>query len=175
LALHPELASVDLGSMNFGKLTYLVTEEYLERQLKEMLERNIKPELEVFDLGMLETCRRLIKQGLVRSPYYIGLILGTPSGAPADFKVFQTMLDLLPPDSIWFATGIGKHSLNLAVQTMLLGGHPRVGMEDTIYHSAGVLARSNAELVDRVVRIAKELGKEIATPVEARRALGLKT
>ena len=174
LALNPELASVDLGSMNFGKLTYLVTEEFIERELKEMRERNIKPELEVFDLGMLETCRRLIKQDLLKPPYYIGLILGTPSGAPAEVRVFQTMLDLLPPDSIWFATGVGKHSLNIAVQTLLLGGHPRVGLEDTIYFSNGVLARSNAELVDRVVRIAKELGKEIATPDEARQALVLK-
>jgi 3-keto-5-aminohexanoate cleavage enzyme len=83
------------------------------------------------------------------------------------------MLDLLPQDSIWFASGIGKHSLNMAALTMILGGHPRVGLEDTIYYSAGVLAKSNAELVSRVVRIAGELGKEIASPDEARRLLGL--
>ena len=175
LSLNPELASVDLGSINFGKLSYVVTEEFIERELKEMLERNIKPELEVFDLGMLETCRRLIKQDLIRPPYYIGLVLGTPSGAPFDVRVLQMMLDILPANSLWFGTGIGKHSLNMAVQTMLLGGHPRVGLEDTIYYSAGVPARSNAELVSRVVRIAKELGKESATPDEARRALGLRT
>ncbi len=174
LSLNPEMASVDLGSINFGKLSYAVTEEFIERELKEMLERNIKPELEVFDLGMLETCRRFIKQDLIRPPYYIGLILGTPSGAPPDVRVLQTMLDMLPSKSLWFGTGIGKHSLNVAVQTMLLGGHLRVGLEDTIYYSAGVLARSNSELVGRVVRLAKEIGKEIATPDEARRALGLK-
>jgi 3-keto-5-aminohexanoate cleavage enzyme len=173
LALNPELASVDLGSMNFGKLPYIVTEDLIERELKEMQARNIKPELEVFDLGMLETCRRMIQQDLIRKPYYIGLILGTPSGAAANIFTLRTMLDLLPADSIWFASGIGRHSLSIATLTMILGGHPRVGLEDTIYYSAGVLAKSNAELVARVVRIAKELGKEIAAPDEARRILGL--
>jgi 3-keto-5-aminohexanoate cleavage enzyme len=173
LALNPELASVDLGSMNFGKLPYMVTEDFIERELKEMLERGIKPELEAFDLGMLETARRMIKQDLVRKPYYFGIVLGTPSGAPADFRAFQTLVDFLPEGSLWFSSGIGRHSLPVAVQTILLGGHPRVGLEDTIYYSAGVLAKSNAELVARVVRISKELGKEPATPDEARRILGL--
>jgi 3-keto-5-aminohexanoate cleavage enzyme len=174
LALNPELASVDLGSMNFGRLPYIVTEEFIERELKEMLERNIKPELEVFDLGMLETCRRFIKNNSVLSPYYIGLVLGTPSGAPANVKILNAMVDLLPSNSIWFATGIGKNSLDIAVEAMLRGGHPRVGMEDSIYFSAGVLAQSNSELVARVVRIAKELGKKIATSDEARHMLCLK-
>ena len=175
LSLNPELASVDLGSMNFGKLSYVVTEDFIERELKEMLERGIKPELEVFDLGMFETARRMIKQNLVRKPYYFGIVLGTPSGAPADIQAFRTMLEFLPEGSLWFASGIGRHSLPIATLTMLMGGHPRVGLEDTLYYSAGVLAKSNAELVARVVRIAKELGKEIATPDEARRILGLKT
>jgi 3-keto-5-aminohexanoate cleavage enzyme len=174
LKLNPELASVDLGSMNFGKLPYVVTEDFIERELKEMLDRGIKPELEVFDLGMLETCRRMIKLDLIRKPYYFGIVLGTPSGAPAEVRVFQTMLDSLPEGAVWFATGIGKHSINIAALTILLGGHPRVGLEDTIYYSAGVLAQSNADLVARVVRIARELGKEIAAPDEARRILGLK-
>ncbi len=173
LFLNPELASVDLGSMNFGKLPYIVTEDFIEREIKEMLEKEIKPELEVFDLGMFETARRMITQNLVRKPYYFGIILGTPSGAPANIQAFRTMLDLLPEESVWFASGIGRHSLSIATLTMLLGGHPRVGLEDTIYYSAGVLAKSNAELVARVVRIARELGKEIATPDEARRMLGL--
>ena len=174
LVLNPELASVDLGSLNFGKLPYTVTEDFIERELKEMLARGIKPELEIFDLGMLQTCSRMIKQELIREPYYCGLILGTPSGAPADIFALRTMLDLLPPRSIWFATGIGRQSLSIATLTMILGGHPRVGLEDNIYYSAGVLAKSNAELVARVVKIAREMGKEIATPGDARQMLGLK-
>jgi 3-keto-5-aminohexanoate cleavage enzyme len=175
LALDPELASVDLGSLNFGKLSYVVTEEFIERELKEMLARGIKPELEIFDLGMLETCGRMIKQNLIPEPYFYGLILGTPSGTPANIFALRTMLDFLPPKSIWFATGIGRHSLSIATLTMILGGHPRVGLEDTIYYSAGVLAKTNAELVARVVRVARELEKEIATPDEARQILGLKS
>jgi 3-keto-5-aminohexanoate cleavage enzyme len=173
LSLNPELASVDLGSMNFGKLSYVVTEDFIERELKEILERGIKPELEVFDLGMFETAQRMIKLNLVRKPYYFGVVLGTPSGAPANIKSFSTMLDFMPQGSLWFGSGIGKHSLSIATQTILLGGHPRVGLEDTIYYSAGVLAKSNAELVARVVRIAREMDKEIASPDEARLMLGL--
>jgi 3-keto-5-aminohexanoate cleavage enzyme len=175
LALNPELASVDLGSINFGKLPYIVTEDFLERELKEMQVRGIKPELEVFDLGMFQTCQRLIQKNLIRQPYYFGIILGTPSGAPANIQVFRTMIESIPQGSIWFATGIGKHSVSVATLAMILGGHPRVGLEDTIYYSAGILAKNNAELVARMVRIAGELGKEIATPDEARHILGLKT
>jgi 3-keto-5-aminohexanoate cleavage enzyme len=174
LTLNPELVSVDLGSMNFGKLPYVVTEDFIERELKEALERGIKPEMEIFDLGMLATCQRMIKQNLIRQPYYFGLILGTPSGIPADIFALRAMLDSLPPGSIWFATGIGKHSVSIATLAIILGGHPRVGLEDTIYCSAGVLAKSNAELVERIVRIANEMGKEIASPAETRQILGLK-
>lgn len=174
LALKPELASVDCGSMNFGKLPYICTEDFIEREVKEMLERGVKPELEIFDLGMIQVCNRVIAQNLVRKPYYFGLVLGTPSGAPADARSLLTMIELLPPDSIWFVAGIGKHQLDMTTLAILLGGHPRVGLEDSIYYSAGMLAKSNAELVARCVRIAKELGREIATPDEARQILGLR-
>ena len=173
LALKPELASVDCGSINFGKLVYICSEDFIEREVKEMLEKGIKPELEIFDLGMIEICRRLIGQNLVDKPYYFGFILGMPSGAPADARTLLTMIELLSPDSIWFATGIGRHSLPITTLAIILGGHIRVGLEDTIYYSAGVLAKSNAELVSRCVRIAGELGREIATADEARQMLGL--
>lgn len=173
LALKPELASVDCGSINFGRLTYVSTEDFLEREVREMLERGVKPELELFDLGMIQVCNRLIGQNLIRKPYYFGLILGTPSGAPADVRTLLTMIELLPPDSMWFVAGIGRHQLNMTTLAMLLGGHVRVGLEDSIYYSAGVLARTNAELVSRCVRIAQEVGREVATPDEARQMLGL--
>jgi 3-keto-5-aminohexanoate cleavage enzyme len=174
LALNPEMASVDLGSINFGKLPYIVTEDFLELELKEMLQRGIKPELEIFDLGMIGTCDKFIKQGLIRQPYYFGLILGSASGAPANVKILQTMLDFLPAGSLWFAAGIGKHSLTVSTLAILLGGHVRVGLEDTVTYAAGVPARSNTELVARIGRIARELGREIAAPEEARLMLGIK-
>jgi 3-keto-5-aminohexanoate cleavage enzyme len=84
------------------------------------------------------------------------------------------MIEYLPPDSIWFAAGIGKSQLAITSMAILLGGHVRTGLEDNIYYSAGVLAKSNAELVARYVRIATEVGREVATPDEARKILGLK-
>lgn len=173
LALKPELASVDCGSMNFGKLTYICTEDFIERDVRLMLENNIKPELEIFDFGMIQVCKRLIEQNLIRKPYYCGLILGTPSGAQADPQTMLTMVNLLPADCVWFATGIGRQSLAMTTLATILGGHVRVGLEDTIYYSAGVLAKTNAELVARCVRIGREFGRDIATPDKARQILGL--
>lgn len=138
-----------------------------------MLEKGIKPELELFDTGMVQVCHRLIAQKLIKKPYYFGLVLGMPSGAPADASTLLNMVEHLPPDSLWFAIGIGRYQLEIVTLAMLLGGHARVGLEDNLYYSAGVLAKSNAELVARVVRIARELGREIATPDEAREMLGL--
>lgn len=173
LVLKPEIASVDCGSLNFGKLTYVCSEDFIEREVREMLEKNIKPELEIFDFGMIELCKRLIDKNLLRKPYYCGLILGTPSGAPANVKTLLNMIDLLPSDCLWFVTGIGRYSLPITTLALILGGHIRVGLEDTIYYSEGVLAKSNAELVSRCVRIAHEFGREVATADEARKMLGL--
>lgn len=173
LALRPEMASIDCGSINFGRLVYSTSEDFIEREAREMLQKGVKPELEIFDTGMMEVCYRLIEQKLVHKPYYFGLILGTPSGAPARAQTLLNMVDALPPDSLWFVTGIGKHNLPMTTLALVLGGHVRVGLEDTIYYSAGVLAKSNAELVARCVRLAKELGREVAKPDEAREILGL--
>ncbi len=130
--------------------------------------------MEIFELGMIEFCKRLISQKLILKPYYFGFILGTPSGAPANIQTLLTMVDSLPPDSLWFVAGIGRHQLSITSLALLLGGHVRVGLEDNIYYSAGALAKSNAELVSRCVRIAKEVDREVATPDEARSILGLK-
>lgn len=173
LALKPELASADCGSINFGKLPYVAAEDFVEREVREMFEKSIKPELEIFDTGMLQLCHRLIAQNIVRKPYYFGLVLGMPSGAPADAGTLLNMVGHLPPDSLWFTVGIGRHQLEMATMAMLLGGHARVGLEDNLYYSAGVLAKSNAELVARCVRVARELGREIATPDDARQMLGI--
>ncbi len=174
LALRPELGSIDCGSLNFGKLIFLGGEDFVERAIREMFEQGIKPEMEVFELGMIECCKRLISKNIINKPYYFGLILGTPSGAPADIRALLTMVDSLPPDSLWFVVGIGRHQLPITSLAIILGGHVRVGLEDSIYYAAGVLAKGNAELVSRCVRIAGEMGREVATADEARSMLGLK-
>jgi len=173
-ALKPELGSIDCGSINIGNLLFINRPEFVERAIKEMYEKRIKPEMEIFELGMIELCKRLIGQNILRKPYYFGFILGTPTGAQADIQTLLTMIEYLPPDSIWFAAGIGKSQLAITSMAILLGGHVRTGLEDNIYYSAGVLAKSNAELVARYVRIATEVGREVATPDEARKILGLK-
>ncbi len=174
LDLKPELGSIDCGTLNIGKLVFLNSEDFIERAMREMLAKGSKPEMEIFELGMLEFCKRLISQNLLHKPYYFGFILGTPSGVPANTRTLLTMIDSLPPDSLWFAAGIGRHQLAITTLATILGGHVRVGLEDTIYYSAGVLAKSNAELVSRCVRIAGEIGREVATPDETRSILGLK-
>lgn len=174
LALKPELGSIDCGSINMGKLLFLGSEDFVERAVREALEKGVKPEMEIFELGMIEFCKRLISQELILKPYFFGFVLGTPSGAPANIRTLLTMVDSLPPDSLWFVAGIGRYQLPITSLALLLGGHVRVGLEDNIYYSAGVLAKSNAELVSRCVRIAREVGREAATPDEARSILGLK-
>ena len=174
LGLKPELGSIDCGTINMGKLVFLNSEDFVERAIREMLEKGIKPEMEIFEPGMIEFCKRLIGQNLINKPHYFGFILGSPSGAPANIRTLLTLIDSLPPDSLWFAAGIGRHQLPITSLATILGGHVRVGLEDSIYYSAGVLAKSNSELVSRCVRIAREVGREVATPDEARSILGLK-
>ncbi len=174
LDLKPELGSIDCGTINIGKLVFLNSEDFIERAIREMLEKGIKPEMEIFEPGMLEFCKRLIGQNPLPKPYYFVFVLGTPSGAPANIQTLLTMIDSLPPDSLWFAAGIGRHQLAITTLTTILGGHVRVGLEDSIHYLAGVLTKSNAELVSRCVRITGEIGREVATPDEARSILGLK-
>jgi 3-keto-5-aminohexanoate cleavage enzyme len=175
--LNPELISLDCGSKNFGKLTFLCDEDFIETAARKALERGARPELEIFELGMIETFKRLTRQNLLQKPYYCGFILGTASGAPANIKTLVTMIDLLPPDCIWFVAGIGRHQLPMNLLALPLGGHVRVGLEDNIYYAQSsenwIFAKSNAELVSRIVRIAREVGREIATPEETRKMLQL--
>ena len=138
-----------------------------------MLETGVKPELEIFDVGMIGTCRRLADKGLLKKPFHFQFVLGAPAGSPATTKSLVHMLDLIPPDSTWSVAGIGRGQLPLAAVGMAMGGHVRVGLEDNIYYSRGVLALSNAQLVERVVRIAGEYGRGLAGPDDARQILGL--
>lgn len=174
LDLKPELISLDCGSKNFGKLTFICDEDFIELAARMALEKGIKPELEIFDLGMIETFKKLIDQNLLRKPYYCGFILGTPSGAPANIRTLATMIDSLPADCIWFIGGIGKYQLPVTSLALSVGGHVRIGLEDNIdYSKGGVLAKSNAELVSRIVRIARELGRDVASADETRKILHL--
>jgi 3-keto-5-aminohexanoate cleavage enzyme len=135
-----------------------------------MLEKQIKPELECYDVGHIGLARSLAERGLVKEPVRISFVLGVKGGIPATPENLVYMKNLVAGWR-WNVIAIGKTQFPLLTLGITLGGDVRVGMEDNIYLNRGVLAKRNVELVSKIVRIAKELGKEIATPNEAREIL----
>jgi 3-keto-5-aminohexanoate cleavage enzyme len=173
LSLNPELVSFDAGSINMRENVFLNPPDFLEMLAKETLAKGIKPELEVFEVGMVHTCTRYMEKGLLRPPLHFQFVLGVFGGMPATAKSLLHLSEIIPEGSTWSVIGIGLGQLPMAVMAMAMGGHVRVGLEDNIYYSKGVLTKSNAELVERIVRMAKEFGREIATPSDARKILNL--
>lgn len=173
LVLNPEMASLTTGSCNFPKIVYENSPELVNRLAQEMHNRKIKPELEIFDTSMIAPALELYKKGLVEKPLYFNFVMGLKGGQPATASQLTHLLTMIPKDAIWNISGVGKAQLFTAFLGIALGGHVRVGLEDNIYYHKGKLAR-NADLVKRVVRLAKEYGREIASPDEAREILGLK-
>lgn len=172
--LKPEMATLSCGTCNFGPDVFMNTQEYMERFAQEMKDNGVKPEIEVFERGMIDNAKRLVKKGLVEAPMHIDFVLGVPGACPGNPEDLMYFKNAIPEGSTWTVAGIGRYELPLATMAIILGGHVRVGFEDNVYYSKGVLAESNAQLVERIVRIAKELGREVATPDEARAILGLK-
>ena len=173
LALKPEVASFDAGSINLGGSVFLNSPEFLEQAAEKMRAAGVKPELEIFELGMLLTCLRMRDEGKLDEPLHFQLVLGTPWGAPATPRSLIYLHEYIPADATWSVIGIGKGHLPMSLMAMVMGGHIRVGMEDNIYYSRGVLAKTNAQFVERIVRLAREYGREVATPDEARGILKL--
>ncbi|MCM8748362.1 3-keto-5-aminohexanoate cleavage protein [Thermomicrobiaceae bacterium CFH 74404] len=171
--LRPEIASFDAGSLNFGERVFVNSPQFLEALAQEMQAYGVKPEIECFESGFIENARRFIERGLFQPPYWFQMVLGVRGGAPATVDQLVHMVRQLPPNSLWSVCAIGRHQLPLNVAAMVMGGHVRTGLEDNIYYSYRVLAEGNAPLVARLVRIARELGREVATPAEARQILGL--
>lgn len=181
LEAQPEMASLNMGSMMrtigpYAGTPFVNTSSDIEAFVTRMNEFGVKPEMEVYSFAMLGEVNNLIEKGLVQKPYYVNLILGMAyQGAlGANFMYLPTYLQFLPPDTLFNTLGVGAAQTPLATMGMILGGCVRVGMEDNIYYAKGELAQSNAQLVARIVRIARELGKEPAKPSEAREILGLK-
>lgn len=174
LALQPEMASLTTGTVNFGEEVFYNDMPMVREFAKAMQARGIRPELEIFDSGMIASAMRLLKEGLISEPLHFNLVLGVPGGAAGTLKNLMHMVECLPADSTWTASGIGAAQLPLTTTAILLGGNVRVGLEDNIYYSRGVLSEGNAPLVARAARLAKELGRPLATPEEARKLLHLK-
>jgi 3-keto-5-aminohexanoate cleavage enzyme len=172
--LLPEMATLDCGTCNFGGDDIFVNTESAIKVFGEtMIKLGIKPEVEVFDKGMIDMAIRLNKKGYIKSPMHFNFVLGVNGGISAEPRDLVFMAESIPAGSSFTVSGIGRSAFSMAAMSIIMGGHVRVGFEDNVYLSKGVLAESNGELVEKVVRLAKELGREVATPQEARAILGL--
>lgn len=172
--LKPDLCSFDLGSINFQDRVFINPPEWAEAGAKCMQENGVKPEIEVFDVGHISQAYPLIQKGLIEEPPYFQLCMGVKWGIEATIENLIFMKNKLPPHAVWSVLGVGMAQLPMITMAMLLGGNVRVGFEDNIYLKKGLLASSNAQIVEMAVDLAERLGHELATPDEARQILGIK-
>ncbi|MEW6724104.1 MAG: 3-keto-5-aminohexanoate cleavage protein [Bacillota bacterium] len=170
----PEMATLTTGTVNFGDGVFYNPPETIETFARAMREQGVVPEIEVFEVGFIDNARRLAKKGLIDLPAHFDLVMGVPGGIPGTPKNLLHLVELIPEGCTWSVAGIGRAELQLGAMAIILGGHVRVGFEDNVYYSRGVLAESNAQLVARIARLAAELGRPVATPDEARQILRLK-
>lgn len=172
--LNPEMATLDCGTCNFGGDDIFVnTENMIKNFAKVMVDRGIKPECEVFDKGMIDMALRLHRKGFIPGPLHFNMVMGVNGGISGTPRDLIFMVESIPDNSTFTVCGVGRAEFPMITLSILLGGHVRVGFEDNVYLAKGVLAKSNGELVAKAVRIAKELGRAIATPAEARHILGI--
>lgn len=171
--LKPDICTLDLNTMNSGGQVVINTPENVVRMARVIRAAGVKPELEIFDSGDLRLALDLMKQGELEGPGLFSLVLGVNYGFGADIATMTYARNMLPPDATWSAFGVGRHEFPMVALAHLLGGHVRVGFEDNIYMSKGVLAESNAQLVQRASMIIRSIGGEIATATQARQLLGL--
>ncbi|MBL78352.1 MAG: 3-keto-5-aminohexanoate cleavage protein [Acidimicrobiales bacterium] len=173
-AIRPDICSMDCGSLNFGNNNevYVSTPDMLRIMAERVRELGVRPELEVFDTGNLWFAETMIHEGLIDAPYWIQLCLSIPYGTPLDVGILQAMVNRLPDEAEFTSFGLGPMQMPMAAQSVMLGGHVRVGLEDNLYLERGVLA-TNAQLVEKVARIVELMGASVQTPAEARQTLKL--
>lgn len=169
----PDMATLTTGTINFGNGVFKNDRQLVETFARRLRERGIVPELEIFDVGMLDEAMRLREMGLISDPLHFDFVMGVPGGLSADPAHLLHMTRSLPPGSTWSVAGMGRHQLLLGTIALAMGGNVRVGFEDNIYYRKGRLATSNAELVAQIARLAQELDRPVATPAQAREILRL--
>lgn len=172
-ALKPEICTLDIATMNFGEHAFVNTPAHLRDMAGRARAAGTTPEVEVFDLGHIELAKALIRDGHLAMPALFQLCLGIPYGAPATPEAMIAMRDALPAGATWSAFGISRQEFPMAALSVMLGGHVRVGLEDNLYLDRGVLAPSNAALVERAVTVVELMGGSVASPAAARRLFGL--
>lgn len=172
--LEPEMASLDCGTVNFGDDYIVNTLPVMRSFAREFSRLKVRPTLECFDLGHVYASRILIKEGLLEPPYHYGFVLNVPGAVPFSLDNLEAFVRALPEGANFTVMGIGRSSLPAQYATIARGGWIRVGFEDNVYYSKGVLAESNAQLVERAARLAKEAALSPATPDEVRKYLKLR-
>ncbi len=176
--LRPEMCSYDCGSMNWLHTgLFLNTPKFLEELGRNIQEWGVKPEIEAFDPGMIANAAYYLKKGVLKGPLHFQFCMGCANGIPGTVKNLVFMketMESLCPGSTWSCFGVGHSAMEILYAAVALGGHVRVGMEDNVLYSKGILAESNAQFVERAARVIREFGNEPATPDEARELLGLK-
>lgn len=172
--LKPDFASLTLSSLNFNKVASINSPEMIQALARKMLSRNIRPELEAFDIGMINYAKYLIRKRLLIKPYYFNLILGNIACAQANMLNLGLMIKELPPGAIWSVGGIGKYQLPMNAMAIIAGGGVRVGLEDNIWWDENrTHLATNCELIARVLRIAEQIGHKPYSQAEARSLLGV--
>jgi 3-keto-5-aminohexanoate cleavage enzyme len=177
LHLKPDMASLATGSVNFPAQIYENPPDFVEGLAQTMLEYDIKPEVEVFDLAMLYNAANLVKKGLLKDPPHVQFVMGIPNAMPARRTIFDFLRSEIKevlPRATWVAAGVGRHQWEVNQWCMETGGHVRTGLEDNLRITPDRLAASNAELVKKVVDACDKFGRKVATPAEARQILGLR-
>ena len=169
----PDMATLTTGSVNFGDSVFVNNRGLVETFARRLRDYGIVPEIEIFDAGMLDEAMRLLNMGLISEPLQFDFVMGVPGGMGAEPAHLMHLVRSLPPGSTWSVAGIGQHQLILGTIALAMGGNVRVGFEDNIYYRKGQLAKTNAELVARIVRIAHELDRPVATSSQAREMLQL--
>jgi uncharacterized protein (DUF849 family) len=173
--LRPEICSLDIGSMNMGEHVFVNTPPHLRAMARTVVPLGVMPELEVFEAGHLMLARAMIEKGDLPMTSLFQICLGVSWGQPATPQAMIYMQQLLPPAANWFAFGVGRQQFPMVAMAILLGGNVRVGLEDNLYLERGVLASSNAALVEKAVAIARVLGQSVAPADQARKLLSLQS
>ncbi|MEZ5091730.1 3-keto-5-aminohexanoate cleavage protein [Nocardioides sp.] len=174
--VQPDICTLDCGSLNFGEgsLVYVSTPDILRDGAKRIQELGVRVEMEIFDTGHLWFAQQLVEEGLIDAPAMFQLCMDIPYGAPADPALLMAMVNRLPAGSVWTSFALGRMQMPWVAQSVLLGGHVRVGLEDNLYLSRGVKA-TNAQLVERARTIVEAMGASVATPDDAREILRLRS
>jgi 3-dehydrocarnitine:acetyl-CoA trimethylamine transferase len=173
VSLKPEIATLDLNTMWSGQAAVINPPRNVGIMADAIYRAGSRPEIEVFDSGDIQLMRALLGDGVLKAPLMVQMVLGVRYGAIPTPDTVMYLRSLLPAGTIWAAFGIGRAAFPMLAQAFLLGGHVRIGMEDTAYIGKGEHCRSNAQLVEKAARIVGELGGELATPAEARGIMGI--